>query len=108
MLIALLLLAFAVLNECQKAGRDFYKLLGVPRSASSKDIKKAYRALSIKYHPDKNSAPDAAKKFQDISAGASGCVRCAVLLCRSLVARSPSCCFVRVCACASLSCRQAL
>jgi preprotein translocase subunit Sec63 len=49
--------------------RDFYKILGVKRDASEREIKKAYRALSIKYHPDKNDAPEAQKMFQDISAG---------------------------------------
>lgn len=36
------------------AAEDYYKSLGLDRSASEKDIKKAYRTLSKKYHPDKN------------------------------------------------------
>lgn len=49
------------------AGKDYYKILSVPRTASTAEIKKAYRRLSLKYHPDKNSAPDAADKFAEIS-----------------------------------------
>lgn len=46
---------------------DFYKTLGVKRSATTKEIKKAYRQLSLKYHPDKNSEEGAAEKFAEIA-----------------------------------------
>jgi DnaJ-related protein SCJ1 len=36
------------------AAEDYYKVLGLAKSASEKDIKRAYRTLSKKYHPDKN------------------------------------------------------
>ncbi|MDQ7013441.1 MAG: DnaJ domain-containing protein [Planctomycetota bacterium] len=48
------------------AQRDYYKVLGVPRSASADEIKAAHRKLARKHHPDVNKSPDAEKNFAEI------------------------------------------
>src|SRR5438874_13578073 len=47
--------------------KDYYKILGVERNAGEDDIKKAYRKLARKYHPDVSKEADAKEKFQEVS-----------------------------------------
>jgi molecular chaperone DnaJ len=47
--------------------RDYYEVLGLDRNASTEDIKKAFRNLAFKYHPDRNHEPGAEEKFKEIN-----------------------------------------
>ncbi|XP_075065138.1 dnaJ homolog subfamily B member 9 [Mixophyes fleayi] len=64
-------LTFAVcillITEIILAKKTYYDILGVPKNASERQIKKAFHKLAMKYHPDKNKSPDAEAKFQEIA-----------------------------------------
>jgi len=60
--IYLLCLAVSILCD-----QDYYEILGVSKDASDRQIKKAFRKLAMKYHPDKNKDPKAEDKFREIA-----------------------------------------
>jgi DnaJ-class molecular chaperone len=48
--------------------KDYYSILGIPKDATSQEIKKTYRALAMKYHPDRNrDDPSCAESFKEIT-----------------------------------------
>ena len=50
-----------------KMGKDYYKILGIAKVASEDDVRKAYRKMALKFHPDKNKSAGAEEKFKEIA-----------------------------------------
>lgn len=58
---------FLFLQNCYSNLKDYYSILGVPSTASDAVIKRQYRQLALRYHPDKNSSAEAALIIQEIN-----------------------------------------
>ena len=59
--------ARGIVTDLFQPVKDYYAILGVPASATTSEIKKAFRRLAVRYHPDKNPAPEAKPRFQEIN-----------------------------------------
>eukprot|EP00937_MAST-01D_sp_MAST-1D-sp2_P007169 g7169.t1 len=53
-----------MVREVRRCGRDWYRILGLQKGATDAEVKKAYRKLALKFHPDKNTAPGAEEAFK--------------------------------------------
>ena len=53
-------------NRILGLGKDYYKILDVPKEASADDLKKAYRKIALQIHPDKNNAPGSGEAFKKV------------------------------------------
>lgn len=56
-----------MITELILAKKDYYDILGVPKDATERQIKKAFHKLAMKYHPDKNKSPDAEARFRELA-----------------------------------------
>ncbi|XP_044310489.1 dnaJ homolog subfamily B member 9 [Varanus komodoensis] len=60
-------LCILMITELILAAESYYDVLGIPKNASDRQIKKAFHKLAMKYHPDKNKSPGAEAKFREIA-----------------------------------------
>ncbi|XP_059920756.1 dnaJ homolog subfamily B member 5 [Gadus macrocephalus] len=48
-------------------GKDYYQTLGIPKASNEEEIKKAYRRMALRFHPDKNTEANAEDKFKEVA-----------------------------------------
>lgn len=65
----LLTLSFRTLRAAAKTRRNYYEILHVEPTASASEIKKSFRKLALKFHPDKSKGADAEKRFTEALEG---------------------------------------
>ncbi|XP_010792165.1 dnaJ homolog subfamily B member 9-like [Notothenia coriiceps] len=65
--VLLLAVHILLISEFILANGDYYEILGVPKEATERQIKKAFHKLALKYHPDRNRGPNAEAKFREIA-----------------------------------------
>uniref|UniRef100_A0A8C6TB40 DnaJ homolog subfamily B member 9 n=1 Tax=Neogobius melanostomus TaxID=47308 RepID=A0A8C6TB40_9GOBI len=82
-----------MITELILAKKEYYDILGVPKDATERQIKKAFHKLAMKYHPDKNKSPDAEMKFREIAEGTV----CSVFLVKLITVYSHVSVFVHIC-----------
>ncbi|XP_012685713.2 dnaJ homolog subfamily B member 9 [Clupea harengus] len=62
-----LALCILMITELILAEKNFYEILGVPKDANERQIKKAFHKLAMRFHPDRNKSPNAEAKFREIA-----------------------------------------
>lgn len=71
--VLLLAVHILLISEFILANGDYYEILGVPKEATERQIKKAFHKLALMYHPDRNRGPNAEAKFREIAEGKPLC-----------------------------------
>lgn len=79
----MLCLSYTLATESEET-RNYYDALNVEPTATDSQIKKAFRSLALKYHPDKNKSTEAEKTFREIAEGNMSNLPCVcVIICKA-------------------------